>query len=160
MLTPTTPISQLNDGRGVALPSGTDLTINFADGSSLPISITSSTSLTLGGLINQLNDDAGGKLTAALAGNALVLTAAQSFSVAGSQTATDLGITGSSTVNVPAGTGYTLNGKNIQTPLTAALNLAGNALVLTSSQPFSVVSEGGGTTAANLGIAAPARRTP
>ena len=83
MLTPTTPISQLNDGRGVALPSGTDLTINFADGSSLPISITSSTSLTLGGLINQLNDDAGGKLTAALAGNALVLTAAQSFSVAG-----------------------------------------------------------------------------
>ena len=153
MLTPTTPISQLNDGRGVALPSGTDLTINFGDGSSLPISITSSTSLTLGGLINQLNDDAGGKLTAALAGNALVLTAAQSFSVAGSQTATDLGITGSSTVNVPAGTGYTSNGKNIQTPLTAALNSAGNALVLTSTQPFSVVSEGGGTTAANLGIA-------
>ncbi len=120
-----TPLSQLNGGRGVGFSSSSvsNLTITFADKSTLSITFTAASSV--GDIIDQINNAPGNSgpdaITAALnvAGNGLVLTATQSFTVqsqAGATTAADLGLAGASTGNTLNGTNIypvTLNGNNL-----------------------------------------------
>ena len=151
-ITQETPIAQLNSGKGVTFSTtaAPDLSITFAGGTSLAISFSNPTPQTVGALINSINTATGnnGAITAAInaAGTGLVLTGTQSFSVANSPAAQGLGLAGSST-------GNTLSGATINTPLRAAINAAGTGIVLTSTQPFTVQSDGGGATAADLGLA-------
>jgi flagellin-like hook-associated protein FlgL len=73
---PTTLLSSLNKGVGVNTPTGTQFTIGTADGSTINVSLTSTSTSTVQDVVNQLNTAGGGKVTAALAttGNGIVLT--------------------------------------------------------------------------------------
>ncbi len=126
-ITTGTLLSQLYGGQGVAFSTtgAPDLTVNFADGTSLDITLTDP--VTVGDLIAQINAASGnnGAITASInaAGNGLVLAGSQPFSVVTEDgtTAADLGLG-------VASTGNTLNGRNINP---AVLNGQGlNALQL------------------------------
>jgi hypothetical protein len=119
-ITAGTLLSQLNGGQGVAFSAtgAPGLTVQFADGTALNIAFTNP--LTVGDLIDQINGATAnnGKIEAAInaAGNGLVLTAAQAFTVAGTTTATGLGLGGSSNGNI-------LNGRNINPAVLNGLDL-------------------------------------
>ena len=99
-LSAKTLLSSLNDGTGVQLKSGNDLSVTLADGSSLVIDLGSAK--TLGDVVNAINAGSPGKLSAAIAsdGNRLELkdltTGSGTFAVSNVDSgtaATDLGLT-------------------------------------------------------------------
>ncbi len=110
-LTPSTPLADLNGGKGVGTVAGNDLTITRIDGTNFSVDIDGA--VTIQDVINKINTaDAGGGVTASFAatGNGIVLTdtstgsnpltlAAANFSTA----AADLGLTGAAVGNVITG---------------------------------------------------------
>jgi flagellin-like hook-associated protein FlgL len=97
---PNTLLSSLNNGSGVSTPAGNQFDITTADGSLINFSLNNVT--TVQDVINQINTQGGGKITAAFAtnGNGIVLTDTTSgtgkFFVTplnGATTAADLGLT-------------------------------------------------------------------
>jgi flagellar hook-associated protein 3 len=109
--TPTTLLSSLNDGNGVSTPTGNQFSITSADGTVSTIALTGAT--TVQDVINQINTQTGGKVTASFAttGNGIVLT--DNTTGAGklvvtplnaASTAADLGLTGTETNGVITGT--------------------------------------------------------
>lgn len=128
-VTEGTPLSQLNQGRGVrtAPAGGDDLRITTRDGSTFDVSLASA--FTLGDVIRAINTAAAGKLSAALneAGSGLVLTDATTgptgaattvLPLSGSSAAADLGIQTSSTSG-------TIAGSALELPLSRAVAGAG-----------------------------------
>jgi flagellar hook-associated protein 2 len=110
-LSSSTPLSQLNDGRGVSTNGGgNDLQFNLKDGTNFAVNL--STATTLGDVITAINNASGGKLTASIpagssgiqltdssgGGGTLSVTA-----LGGSQAAADLGLTGTTTGNTLTG---------------------------------------------------------
>jgi flagellar hook-associated protein 2 len=98
-LSSKTLLSTLNDGTGVQLKTGNDLSVALADGSTVQIDLGSAK--TLGDVINSINSAAAGKLTAAIGsdGNRLELkdltTGSSTFAVSNVGTGTaadDLGL--------------------------------------------------------------------
>ncbi|MDB5323748.1 MAG: hypothetical protein JWN40_5379 [Phycisphaerales bacterium] len=78
-LAPSTPLSELNGGRGVSTSSGTELQVNRRDGTSFQVEIGSAQ--TIQDVIDAINTaDAGGGVTASFAtsGNGIVLNDATS----------------------------------------------------------------------------------
>ncbi len=73
---PTTLLSSLNKGVGVSTPTGTQFVISTADGSSINVGLTATSTSTVQDAIDQINTAAAGKVTASLAttGNGIVLT--------------------------------------------------------------------------------------
>jgi len=74
-LTPSTPLADLNGGKGVGRVAGNDLTITRIDGTSFGVDLDGA--VTIQDVINQINAaDAGGGVTASFAttGNGIVLT--------------------------------------------------------------------------------------
>lgn len=74
-LSPATPLSELNDGRGVSTVTGPELQITRRNGSSFQVDISSA--VTIQDVIDAINTaDAGGGVTASFAasGNGLILT--------------------------------------------------------------------------------------
>ncbi|MDW8263646.1 MAG: flagellar filament capping protein FliD, partial [Phycisphaerales bacterium] len=110
-LTPGTPLSLLNQGRGVrTLPTGNDLRIVTRDGSAIELGLADA--LTVGDVIRALNTAGAGKITAELneAGSAITIRDNTSGAgqlvvspLAGSFAAEDLGIKGTGTSGVLAG---------------------------------------------------------
>jgi len=111
--TPSTPLSELNDGNGVGLGTGgADMQITRSNGTSFGVSLAGAK--TVQDVINAINTaDAGGGVTASFAttGNGIVLTdsaggpgivsiTSQNFSTA----VTDLGLSGAAAGNVITGT--------------------------------------------------------
>lgn len=73
-LSPTTMLSNLNNGQGVRTSQGNDFSITSADGSVIDVDLNNPT--TMQDVLNQINTAAGGKVTASFAttGNGIVLT--------------------------------------------------------------------------------------
>jgi flagellar hook-associated protein 2 len=126
-LSTSTPLSQLNDGRGVTVNgTGDDLQINLKNGANFKVNLA--TASTVGDVITAINNASGGKLTASIpagssgiqltdntgGGGTLSVTA-----VGGSKAAADLGLTG-------AANGATLTGApviaGLDTTLLSSLN--------------------------------------
>ncbi len=122
-VTADTPLSSLNDGRGVRTNStGNDITIATADGSSFDIGL--GTARTIGDVLTAITAAGGGKLTAAVdtATNAITVTDTTSgggtFAVTadvGSNAAKDLGLLGRTA------TGATITGKAVLASLDSVL---------------------------------------
>lgn len=110
-LSSKTVLSTLNDGTGVQLKTGNDLSVALADGSTVGVDLGSAK--TLGDVLNAINSAGAGKLTAAIGsdGNRIELkdltTGSSTFAVSnvGSGTAADdLGLTKSAASNTISGT--------------------------------------------------------
>jgi len=108
---PTTPLSQLNNGAGVDNVAGDDLSITTADGSVIDVDINGAA--TVQDVLNQINTAAGAKLTASFSttGNGIVLTdnttGAGTLTVTplnGSTAAADLGLNSPAVGNTITGT--------------------------------------------------------
>ena len=110
----STLLSSLNKGTGVSAPTGTQFTISTADGSKVDVGLTTTAASTVQDAIDQINAQAGGKVTASLAtdGGGIVLTddtaGPGTLAVAdtdGATTGSDLGLTtGTASGNVLTGT--------------------------------------------------------
>lgn len=103
-------LSSLNDGTGVQLRTGDDLSISLANGSTLKIDLGSAS--TLGDVINKINSASSGTVTASIGsdGNRLQLqdntTGSGTFSVTNvdaGTAATDLGLTAAASGNTISG---------------------------------------------------------
>ena len=113
-LSSTTPLSQLNDGRGVSTNGGaSDLQINLKNGSNFKVSLASAS--TLGDVVTAINNASGGKLTASIPAGSTGIQLVDSSggtgtlsvtALGGSKAAADLGLTG--TTN-----GTTLTGSQV-----------------------------------------------
>ncbi len=110
-LSSKTALSSLNDGTGVQLKSGNDLSVALADGSTLGIDLGAAK--TLGDVINAINAAGAGKLTAAIGadGNRIELidltSGSSTFAVSNVGTGTaadDLGLTKAAAGNTISGT--------------------------------------------------------
>ncbi|HEX3598969.1 MAG TPA: flagellar filament capping protein FliD, partial [Lacipirellulaceae bacterium] len=109
-LSAKTSLTSLNDGTGVQLKSGSDLSITLADGSSLGIDLGDAK--TLGDVITAINTSGAGKLSASIStdGNRIQLTdlttGSGTFAVANVGTGTaanDLGLTSTAVSNTISG---------------------------------------------------------
>ena len=107
---PTTLLSSLNHGNGVPTPTGTQFTINTADGSKINVGLTNiSAASTVQDAVDQINAATGTKVTASLAtnGNGIVLTdhttGGATLSVTGVNAATTADALGLSGGTVAAG---------------------------------------------------------
>jgi flagellar hook-associated protein 2 len=120
-LSAKTLLSSLNDGAGVQLKTGNDLSFTFADGSSLVLDLAGAK--TLGDVVNVINAGSPGQLSASIAsdGNRLELkdltTGSGTFAVSNVDSgtaATDLGLT-------KAAVGNTLTGARLSSGLKDSL---------------------------------------
>ena len=121
-ITANTPLSELNDGRGVGSAIGaSDFQVNLSDGSNVQVALGSVQ--TVGDVISAINKAGGGKVTASIdtANNSIKLTdtttGLSNFSVAAlnnSSAAKDLGI-------VTSTTGNTITGSTLQASLDSVL---------------------------------------
>jgi flagellar hook-associated protein 3 FlgL len=107
---PATLLSSLNDGQGVSQPAGNQFAVTTADGTTTNFSLSGA--VTVQDVIDQINTQGGGKVTAsfATAGNGIVLTdtttgtgkfAVTALNAAG--TASDLGLTTAASGNTITG---------------------------------------------------------
>jgi flagellin-like hook-associated protein FlgL len=105
-----TSLSSLNGGQGLSQPAGNQFSLTSADGTVSNISLNNAT--TVQDVINQINTQAAGKVTASFAttGNGIVLTddtaGADKLTVTplnGASTAADLGLTGTESNGVITG---------------------------------------------------------
>jgi flagellar hook-associated protein 3 FlgL len=108
---PTTLLSSLNDGNGVSTPTGNQFSITSADGTVSNIDLTNAT--TVQDVINQINTQTGGKVTASFAttGNGINLTDNTTGTgkltvtpINAASTAADLGLTATAVGNTITGT--------------------------------------------------------
>jgi flagellar hook-associated protein 3 FlgL len=107
---PSTPLSDLNDGQGVDDVSGADFQISKHDGSTVDVDISGDT--TVQDVINSINTAAGYSMASfSTTGNGIVLTdnstgsgGFEVTSLNGSTAASDLGIAGSTSSNTLTGT--------------------------------------------------------
>src|SRR5688572_19654058 len=148
-----TALAQLNDGRGVRNGSGADITVTFADSSTVSVTLGDDAK-TLGAALEEINAASPTKLKAELVpgGNAIKLTdltGGGTFSVAdaaGSKAATDLGI-------VTAGSSGTVTGGPIiagmNTVLLSSLN-GGAGIALTN---LTITDRAGGNATIDLSAA-------
>ena len=142
----STPLSQLNNGKGVQTAGGAtpDFQITAADGSTFQVSV--SAAQTVQDVINEINAATGGKVTASLAttGSGIVLTddsgGTGTLSVSelnDSSAAADLGL------NVAA-SGNTLTGTDVGAPTSAGIfgNLQALATALQSGNQQDITAAG------------------
>jgi flagellar hook-associated protein 3 FlgL len=110
----TTLLSSLNGGQGVTAPTGTQFTISTADGSHVPVALTTTAASTVQDVIGQINTAAAGKVTASLSSDGGGITLTDNTTGSGTlavttdnaaTTAVDLGLTtGTLTGNKLVGT--------------------------------------------------------
>ena len=148
-----TPLAQLNDGRGVRNGSGADITVTFADSSTVSVTLGDDAK-TIGAALEKINAASPAKLKAELVpgGNAIKLTdltGGGTFSAAdaaGSKAATDLGI-------VTAGSAGTVTGSPViagmNTVLLSSLN-GGAGIALTN---LTITDRAGGNATIDLSAA-------
>jgi flagellar hook-associated protein 2 len=118
-LSSSTPLAQLNDGRGITLGTGNgDFNISLANGSTVKVNLATAT--TVGDVVTAINNASGGKITASIPSGSSGIqlkdntTGNGTLSVTdinGSQAGADLGLT-------TAASGNTING----TPVIASLD--------------------------------------
>jgi len=108
---PNTALSSLNNGNGVSQPTGNQFSITTADGTVTNIALSGAQ--TVQDVINQINTQAAGKVTASFAttGNGIVLTDDTTGTgtlavtpIGGATTASDLGLTSAATGGTIVGT--------------------------------------------------------
>ncbi|HEY1683574.1 MAG TPA: hypothetical protein VGG19_02330, partial [Tepidisphaeraceae bacterium] len=158
---PTTPLSDLNDGQGVDIATGGDFQITKHDGTTISVSLTGDT--TVQDVINSINSVAGYSMASfATTGNGIVLTdnsaGSSGFevtSINGSTAASDLGIASSSSgttitgtdVNPVESTGVFSDLQALQTALeqndTAGITAAAEKLTKDASQMTAVQGAAG-----------------
>jgi flagellar hook-associated protein 3 FlgL len=108
---PNTALSSLNNGNGVSQPTGNQFSITTADGTVTNVALSGAQ--TVQDVINQINTQAAGKVTASFAttGNGIVLTDDTTGTgtlavtpIGGATTASDLGLTSAATGGTIVGT--------------------------------------------------------
>jgi flagellar hook-associated protein 3 FlgL len=143
---PTTPLSQLNNGNGVDNVTGPDMSITTADGTVTDVDINGAA--TVQDVLNQINTAAAGKLTASFSttGNGIVLTdnttGPGTLTVTplnGSTAAADLGLTAPAVGNTITGTD--VNPISTSGVFTDLMNLS-NALKNNDTNGITTAAEG------------------
>jgi flagellar hook-associated protein 3 FlgL len=143
---PTTPLSQLNNGNGVDNVTGPDMSITTADGTVTDVDINGAA--TVQDVLNQINTAAAGKLTASFSttGNGIVLTdnttGPGTLTVTplnGSTAAADLGLTAPAVGNTITGTD--VNPISTSGVFTDLMNLS-NALENNDTNGITTAAEG------------------